>query len=351
MKKVIIAVVIAIFFLSISAVGQVKPPFSAKNHPNTTRAAETTDTRSRVVPPTTSTPAAGQPASKAWGNASVTISERPRLASANSSPVAPVSKSTTLPAVVTNISPTQLYRVGVGDILDIQIEDSMSTRSTLYTVTEGGMLDYPLATGSLSVAGLTTDDIAVNLRASIKVLNNPPVTVKVRDFASHTVNVIGFVSVPGTKVLRREAVPMYVIISESMPLAEATTATVIRDGKTAFVAGLKDQNALNQLLMPGDLIRISGNAAAAAGTVAEYYYVGGEVNAPGQKAFHPGITLTQSIIASGGKSLNGGNIVRVSRQNADGRLASAEYNLQNIQNGKTPDPQIQKGDRIEIRRN
>ena len=342
MKKVIVAVVLAIFFLTISAVGQVKPPFSAKNHPNTSRPSgntETTDTRSR-----TSTSAGTQ----VWGNAPVgIITERPRLAGSNPASPAPV---TTLPAVVTNGSPTQMYRVGVGDILDIQIEESMSTRSTLYTVAEGGILDYPLATGTLSVAGLTTDDIASKLRASIKVLNNPPVSVKVRDFASHTVNVIGFVGLPGTKILRREAVPMYVVISESMPLAEATTATVIRDGKTAFVASLKDQNALNQLLLPGDVIRISGNVAAVA-NVAEYYFVGGEVNAPGQKAYHSGITLTQSIIASGGRSLNAGNVARVSRQNADGRLVSSEYNLQNIQNGKTPDPQIQKGDRIEVRRN
>jgi protein involved in polysaccharide export with SLBB domain len=242
-----------------------------------------------------------------------------------------------------------MYRVGVGDILDIQIQDSMSTRSTLYTVLEGGVLDYPLASASLPVAGLTTEAIAERLSSSIKVLNNPPVTVKVRDFASHTVSVIGFVGLPGTKVLRREAVPMYVILSESMPLVEATTATVMRDGKTAFVVNLKDSNALNQLLQDGDLIRVSGNATAA--TAPEFFYGGGEVNAPGQKAFHSGITLTQAIIASGGTSRNAGNVVRVSRQNADGRLVSSEYNLHNIQNGKTPDPLIQKGDRIEVNRN
>ncbi len=43
-----------------------------------------------------------------------------------------------------------------------------------------------------------------------------------------------------------------------------------------------------------------------------------------------------------------GERVRVSRQVADGRLVTTEFNLRKIQDGKIADPVLQKGDRIEL---
>src|SRR5262244_2388554 len=50
---------------------------------------------------------------------------------------------------------TQIYRVGVGDVLDIQIVDLPSAKSTLYTVFAGGVLEYPLLDAPITVAGFT----------------------------------------------------------------------------------------------------------------------------------------------------------------------------------------------------
>src|SRR5207249_6227883 len=104
---------------------------------------------------------------------------------------------------------SQVYRVGVRDVLDIQLADNSSTDSTLFTVLAGGLLDYPFAGNPTVVAGMTTSEIANLLRQRIKVFDNPKVTVTVRDYASHTITITGFVAVPGTKSLRREAVPLY----------------------------------------------------------------------------------------------------------------------------------------------
>jgi len=363
MKKAIIAAAIAIYFLSISAVAQVRPALTANNHQSTTRTASRTApptpganpeaTRSRVANtggeasksnPTLNTPAkAPRPA---WGNAPLSISERPRVATANvEKTTVATANSSTAPTIST--APTNTYRVGVGDILDIQIPDSLSSRSTLYTVTDGGLLDYPLVGAPVQIAGLTTEAIAQRLRTSIKVLDNPDINVKVREYASHSVNVIGFVSLPGPKILRREAVPLYVVLAESMPLAEAVSVTIIRQGKEVATVNLRDQNATSQLLVANDVLKVLGSATAPA----EYFFAGGEVNAPGQKAFHSGLTLTQAILASGGTTRNADNVVRVSRQTVEGRLMTTEYNLKNIQNGKVTDPLLQKGDRIEIPRN
>ncbi|HEY6805929.1 MAG TPA: polysaccharide biosynthesis/export family protein [Pyrinomonadaceae bacterium] len=359
MKKLIIAGVIAISSLSTSAFAQVKSSPAANNHTNAARSTSAGETaRARETPKPTPMPQTvavnrEQPADQARGNAQATnISGRPRIAAATApkavaTPVNNSAAPTSVSAPTTTTAPTQLYRVGVGDILDIQIPDSMSDRSTLYTVMEGGLLDYPLAGDPMAVDGLTTDAIAQKLRGSIKVLDNPEIKVKVRDYASHTAKVIGFVSIPGDKVLRREAVPLYVVLSEAMPLSDAVSVTIVRNGKDLPAVNLADAEGTSQVVLDGDVIKVSGQSVE----TAEYFYAGGEVNAPGQKAFHNGITLTQAIIVSGGAAHNAGATVRVSRQGADGRLSAIEYNLRNIQAGKVPDPQIQKNDRIEVSRN
>ena len=356
MKKLIIAGIIAICFLSISAFAQVRPTRSANNHSNTSRevpapnqdgsrAQETAN----ICEPTLTTSAVPPLATNSnfvWGNAPIGNSvERPGIAGAVAKSNPPAVNTSTAPTVST--APTQTYRVGVGDILDVQIPDSLSNRSTLYTVLPGGLLDYPLAGAPLPIAGLTVDAIAQRLRSNIKVLDSPDIKVTVRDYSSHSVKVIGFVSNPGDKVLRREAVPVYVVLSEAMPLNDAVCVTIVRNGKALTTIYLRDTSATAQLVMDGDVLKVSGETAAPA----EFFFAGGDINAPGQKAFHLGLTLTQAILAAGGTSRNAGATVRVSRQSADGRLSSTEFNLRNIQTGKVPDPLIQKGDRIEVIRN
>ena len=107
---------------------------------------------------------------------------------------------------------------------------------------------------------------------------------------------------------------------------------------------LKDASQSATLVVPGDVIRVSGPPPGPT----EFYFVSGEINSPGQKAFHAGLTLTQAIIACGGTNSKAGSRIKISRQGADGRLNTEEYNLRKIQTGKMPDPILQTGDRIEV---
>lgn len=240
---------------------------------------------------------------------------------------------------------TQMYRVGINDVLDIQLADNPTKDSTLFTVLEGGLLEYPLAGDPIAAAGLTTPEIAGLLRQRLRVFDNPVVVVNVRDYASHTANITGFVAAPGTKTLRREAVPLYAVLAEALTLPEAARATITRPGRTPFVVDLKDPNQTSILVVSGDAIKVSGMPAV----TSEFFFIGGEINSPGQKAYHAGITLTQAILASGGTNKSAGSKVRVSRPGTDGRLINEDYNLRKIQSGKIPDPVLQKGDRIEVR--
>jgi protein involved in polysaccharide export with SLBB domain len=254
--------------------------------------------------------------------------------------------SPSTPVILPPVSPasTQVYRVGALDVLDIQLTGNPSRESTLFTVREGGLVEYPLAGAPISAAGLTTSEIANVLKQQIKIIENPKLEVTVRDYASHQVMITGFVGAPGKKSLRREAVPLYALLAEALVLPEAARATITRQGRPTVVADLKDSNHAATLVVAGDVIKVSGVPAIPT----EFFFIGGAINSPGQKPFHAGITLTQAILASGGASTKATDRIRVSRLGANGRLTAEEHNLRRIQTGKVADPVLQKGDRIEV---
>jgi protein involved in polysaccharide export with SLBB domain len=252
----------------------------------------------------------------------------------------------TEPVVKAPPPPESVYRVGAGDVLDIRLLNSQTRESTLFTVMPGGLLEYPLVGEPLQVSGLTTDEIDARLTARIKIYEKPQIVVSVRDYVSHSVIVAGLVHEPGTKVLRRDAMPLYVVLAEAQPRPEAGRATILRPGGQSFNVDLADTKATAMLVFPGDVITL----AALPPPTPQFLYIGGQVVSPGQKDFHAGMTLTQAVLASGGVTRFAGSKVKISRQGANGLLVSTEYNLKQIEAGKVPDPVLQPGDRLEVSR-
>lgn len=253
--------------------------------------------------------------------------------------------SASRPVVSTRtVAATNTYNVGIGDVLDVRLANLPTRESTLFTVLKNGTLEYPLLNGPVSVAGMTTDDIANLLSGEIKVIRSAHVTVTVRDYASHSVMVTGIVDSPGRKVLRREAMPLYAVLALALVRPEATAVTIVRNGKDGEALPLNNEQAMATLVQPGDLIRIS----AAETTAKQFLYIGGAVASPGEKSFREGMTLTQALLSAGGASLKENVTVKIGRRNANGLLSTNEYNLRLIQAGKSPDPAVQPGDRIEV---
>jgi protein involved in polysaccharide export with SLBB domain len=293
---------------------------------------------------TTTPPLAAESSNKTPDNSSRVGHSSLKPAGGANKTATPIANSAIAAPLPAAMAATQIYRVGAGDVLDIQLAENSGRNSTLFTVLDDGVLEYPLAGNPIVVGGMTTSEIATLLRQRIKIFENPSVKVDVRDFASHTVSISGLVAAPGTKILRREAMPLYAMLAQALVLPEAGRVTITREGQEPIVVDLKSGNTSATLVVPGDSIKVVGAPAAPT----EFFFVGGEINSAGQKPFHAGLTLTQAILASGGTKTNAGSKVKVSRQGADGRLATEEFNLRKIQSGKTPDPVLQKGDRIEV---
>jgi len=247
-------------------------------------------------------------------------------------------------AAASEISLTKIYRVGPNDVLDIRINDTAS-QSTLFTITAAGLLEHPMLTEPLQAGGLTTDEISNRFESEIKrraLMENPKVSVGVRDYASHAILVSGLVKESGTKILRREAIPLYVVVADAQPLPEAARVTVLRnETNQTFDIELIQSSEMNLLVRPGDVITLHPN-------VTQFVYIGGEVKAPGEKVYRRGLTLTQAIIAAGGV-MPKAKEARLGRDDGNGFLVVTRYKLKEIESGKVQDPAVKPGDRITIK--
>ncbi|HEY6122693.1 MAG TPA: tetratricopeptide repeat protein [Pyrinomonadaceae bacterium] len=239
---------------------------------------------------------------------------------------------------------TRVYRVGAGDVLDVRIPGSSGgDESTLFTVSASGQLDHPLVGHTLRVSGLTTEEIASQLNEELKkrsIGGGSSPEVAVRDYNSHTVLVSGLVKEPGTKIIRREAIPLYVVLADAQPLPEAALAAVLSRTSGTRTVDISNAEQTTLLIRPGDVVTIQP-------AMKQFFYVGGDVKAPGELPFRSGLTLTQAILSAGGVRLKG-NKVQLTRGQGNGLLTSQEFKLNDINKGKTADPVIQPGDRITV---
>ncbi len=247
-------------------------------------------------------------------------------------------------AAANDIALTRIYRVGPNDVLDIRVNDSASPQSTLFTVTSAGFLEHPMLAEPLHIAGLTVDEIGARIQDDLKrraLIDNPKVSVGVRDYASHTVLVSGLVKDSGTKILRREAIPLYVVVADAQPLPEAARATVVRnESNETFEIDLAQSSDMNLLVRPGDVVTLLPS-------VTQFVYIGGEVKLPGEKTYRRGLTLTQAIISAGGAT-GKPKEARLGRDDGKGFLVVTRFKLKDIESGKVPDPAVKPGDRIMI---
>ena len=357
MKKLSVALPLLLAVVPAAAQNQVRPRIASA----IPRAEENQSTPSRGRTVTTNSPAGNDSQSvntSTWGDSAIAPKVQPTVVAQAPAPVMTnVEKSPQMPprlvkptSLNVNLGspdlrsahaagPTQIYRVGAGDVLDIRLTNITTRESTLFTVMKNGQLEYPLLSAPVAVAGLTADEVARRLSSEIRVLQNPRVSVNVRDYSSHTVLINGAVDNPGRKVLRREAIPLFALLAEALPRADATIATLNRNGKETSLS-LANNSDLATLAMSGDVITISS-------TVKEFIYVGGDVASPGEKEFRAGITLTQALLASGGAR---NTKVTIAKRSSGGLLNTREYDLQQINQGKAPDPMLEAGDRIEVKR-
>lgn len=293
----------------------------------------------KTAAPVPSSPAPAKEANEATGSrVAMTVTPAPGTNESTTPAASAIPRSEELPL-------TKIYRVGASDVLDVRL-NTADQQSTLYTVTPTGLLEHPLLSEPLSVSGLTVEEIGTRIEDDLRkraIVEEPKALVGIRDYASHTVLVSGLVKDAGTKFLRREAIPLYVVVADAQPLPEAGRVTVVRnESNQIYEIDLNRAADMNFLVRSGDVITLSPNAT-------QFVYVGGEIRFPGEKTFRRGLTLMQVILAAGGLDADAKTAV-IARDNGEGFLVPTRYKLKEIVSGKAMDPVLKPGDRISISR-
>jgi polysaccharide export outer membrane protein len=250
--------------------------------------------------------------------------------------------------------PPQDHALGPEDLLDISVFEIPELTRTV-RVSETGTIALPLL-GEMRVAGLTARSLEARLREALsrKYVNDPQVSVFVKEHGSKKVSVIGAVGKPGVYEMLGPRTLLQ-MLSQAGGLSEDAGAHlfVIRGSLngpgekiTVPVPDLLTSRdpALNVPVEPGDVISVPIDRPI-------YIYVDGAVKTPGrieQLASRP-ISLLQAIAKAGGATERANlKDVQILRKGEAGTQTVVQVNLKRLRAGKEPDPTLLDGDIVVV---
>lgn len=249
---------------------------------------------------------------------------------------------------------TQEYRVGPKDLLEISVFGADELSRTV-RVSEDGKVSLPLL-GEVLVDGLTKSELEKKLSDLLgeKYVQNPQVTVFIREYQSKRVSILGAVEKPGPyQLLGRQTLMQIVSEAGGLTRDAGSDIIIIRqlpDGTSTSLRisiddlFLKGDAKLNVPLEAGDIVNIPVDKIVAV-------YIFGQVKTPGalqvKKSAIP--TLLQAIAQAGGftdRASRGGVIIK--RKDETGKEKEIKVNARSILNNKQKDVPLLENDTVYV---
>jgi polysaccharide biosynthesis/export protein len=175
--------------------------------------------------------------------------------------------SNRLPSTSAPTSGSASYRIGPPDVLEISVF-KVPELSKSVQVAEGGTINLPLV-GEIPAAGMTAQEVErdLTLRLGAKYLQNPQVTVYVKEYNSQRVTIEGAVKKPGVYPIRGKATLLQLIATaEGLDANADSTVLVIRqaDGNRSAarfeLSEIRTGWAEDPPMRPGDTIVVGTSA-------------------------------------------------------------------------------------------
>lgn len=280
---------------------------------------------------------------------------------AHSKQVRAMNEKILMSALTLKREPYQDYKIGPEDLIEISVFEEERLNKTV-RVSSQGNITLPLL-GVLRVKGLTANELEKEIRELLaeKYLQDPNVTVFIKEYRSQRISVIGAVEKPGifditgqkaildmlamAGGLKDEAGQLLFLIRPPGPKEEDIPERRDRDEGVpkTYVIDLdalliKGDLSLNLPLIHGDVLHIP---------ISGKIFVGGEVNRPGGFPLQgKKITVSQAIaLAEGLKQRANGAETRIFRySDEEENKEILTVNLYAIQKGKAMDPYLQEND-------
>ena len=256
--------------------------------------------------------------------------------------------------------PAPQYRVGQDDLLEITVFEVMELNTTA-RISDAGVITMPLI-GPLTAAGRTTQELERTIEDALseKYINNPHVTVFVKEYGSQPVSVVGAVRMPGIYQIRGQKTLLDMLaLAQGLNETAGKTIQLIRASSTTGPADLANphgeviavdaqdlfENGKTDLNLPvhaGDAINV-----LQAGSI----FVVGEVMHPSEFVLRNGknVTATQAIaLANGFTKEAKQKACVVMRYHRDGTKEEIPFDASKILRGKAEDIRIMPNDILYI---
>jgi polysaccharide biosynthesis/export protein len=242
------------------------------------------------------------------------------------------------------------HKIGPQDLLEITVFGLDKMNKTV-RVSEDGNITLPLL-GEIEVYNLTKTELEQKLARLLeeKYLQDPQVTIFLREYQSKRVSILGAVSQPGRyELLGRQTLLHMIAQAGGMTNQVGNEIIVVREKEDGTSKSLrislddlilKGDPSLNIPLEPGDIVNIPIDMTV-------YVYVFGQVRSPGalevKKSDIP--TLIQAIAQAGGFSDRAAKSrVVIKRKNEEGKEEEIKMNVKAIMRGKKEDIQLKEND-------
>jgi len=247
------------------------------------------------------------------------------------------------------------YPLGAEDVLEIHVFELEQLNRTV-RVGGSGFINLPLI-GRVQAGGKTPDEVAEQIAEKLRdgFVQNPQVSIFVKEFNSQTVSVLGAVGEPASYSLigpRR----LLQILAEAGSLSENAGRILFLfrptdDGRSARLSVpltrlmIEGDPRWNVIIRPGDVVSVPPGDAVSVSVL-------GAVNAPGVYRLPAGDdgTLLTAIAQAGGLSDRAAKKgLQIKRRLSDGQETTIKVNLAHILAGKESDVLLQAGDVIVVK--
>lgn len=238
------------------------------------------------------------------------------------------------------------YRLGIGDIVTISVYQDPDL-SGEYPVGQDGKVNLPLI-GAVQAEGATEGELLATVRARLgEFLVDPHVSVSISAYESQYV----YVNIEEFGTSRKVAMTPGTSLTDV--LAEAGVA--LKPGQEVTLSRREaDGDGADVRMSAADLDRGQAPTLRAGDVLTvhppDYVFVRGEVRVPARMTLTPGLTLQQAItMVQGLTEWASRKDIRILRQGPDGQT-EISVNLKKVEAGKSPDPVLESGDLVIIRR-
>ncbi|WP_308910177.1 SLBB domain-containing protein [Pseudokordiimonas caeni] len=219
------------------------------------------------------------------------------------------------------------YLIGPRDLVDIQVfqQPSLSAQARV----QSDQSVFLPVIGNVVIGGMDEPSAARAIAAALEtggVVRDAAVTVRVIEFASQRISVLGYVGSPGSYILDRPSTISDLLAKAGGATPDAGDTLVFTDRPIG--AGTIERIELNIQDLLGGADASIDRPVSDGDTIfvprAPVFYIYGEVRSPGTFRVEPGLTVEQALATAGGATELGKSNKIKRRDMQSGKLVSAE---------------------------